>query len=109
MAMAELEMAPVQRNMLAIFRRKRLLAMSVPVVIFAYFVYIFIAFDVAGLASRARMDNVGVLLSDFWSRRVRPHDEEMMRRGNSLKNKSPNSDSRLQPPTLSLEFGSCKI
>lgn len=67
MAMAELEMAPVQRNMLAIFRRKRLLAMSVPVVIFAYFVYIFIAFDVAGLASRARMDNVGVLLSDFWS------------------------------------------
>ncbi|MGB8812015.1 MAG: phosphonate ABC transporter, permease protein PhnE [Paracoccaceae bacterium] len=49
------------------FRAKRLLAFATPVVILAYFTYIFFAFDVAGLAARARLDNAAILLSDFWS------------------------------------------
>ena len=49
------------------FRSKRLIAFATPVVILAYFTYIFFAFDVAGLASRARLDNAAILLSDFWS------------------------------------------
>jgi phosphonate transport system permease protein len=49
------------------FRTKRLIAFATPAVILAYFTYIFFAFDVAGLASRARLDNAAILLSDFWS------------------------------------------
>ena len=49
------------------FRSKRLLAFAAPAAIFAYLAYIFIAFDVAGLASRVRLDNAAILLSDFWS------------------------------------------
>ena len=53
--------------MIARFRTKRRTAFAVPVVILAYLTYIFISFDVAGLAARARMDNAKILLSDFWS------------------------------------------
>ena len=53
--------------MIARFRTKRRIAFAVPVVIVAYLTYIFISFDVAGLAARARMDNAKILLSDFWS------------------------------------------
>jgi len=53
--------------MIARFRTKRRIAFSVPLVILAYLTYIFISFDVAGLAARARMDNAKILLSDFWS------------------------------------------
>ena len=51
----------------ALIRRKRLLALSVPAVLLAYFVYVFFAFDLPGLAERARMDNARTLLSDTWS------------------------------------------
>jgi len=49
------------------FRTKRQMAFATPAVILAYLTYIFFAFDVAGLASRARIDNAAILLSDFWS------------------------------------------
>ena len=49
------------------FRTKRRIAFATPAVILTYFTYIFFAFDVAGLASRARLDNAAILLSDFWS------------------------------------------
>ncbi len=52
---------------LAAFGRKRLVKMAVPVAILLYLVYIAFAFDIAGLAARARGDNVKVLLSDFVS------------------------------------------
>lgn len=52
------------------FRRKRLLAMAVPVLVLAYLAYVFVAFDVAGLAARARMDNAAILLADFWSHKT---------------------------------------
>lgn len=50
--------------------RKRLVAIGVPVAILAYFLYIAVAFDFAGLAGRARMDNAAILLSDMVSHKV---------------------------------------
>src|SRR6056297_1992131 len=49
------------------FRRKKLMAFAVPAVILAYFVYIFFAFDIPGLADRARMDNARILVADSYS------------------------------------------
>ena len=49
------------------FARRRLFAFGVPAVILVYFAYIFFAFDLPGLAQRARMDNAVILMSDFWS------------------------------------------
>ena len=62
--------APTGTPLLATFRKRRLAALSVPVVILAYLTYIFFAFDIPGLAQRARMDNAAILLSDFWSHKV---------------------------------------
>lgn len=50
--------------------RKRLFAFAVPSVILLYLAYVAVAFDVAGLAQRARMDNAAILLSDFWSHKI---------------------------------------
>ncbi|MFN3646047.1 MAG: phosphonate ABC transporter, permease protein PhnE [Gemmobacter sp.] len=52
------------------FARKRLLAFAVPAAILAYLAYAFVAFDVAGLAARARLDNARILLSDFVSHKI---------------------------------------
>lgn len=49
------------------FARRRLAALAVPAAILVYLIYTAIAFDVAGLAQRARWDNASILLSDFWS------------------------------------------
>jgi phosphonate transport system permease protein len=53
-----------------LFRRKSRVALAVPAVILAYFVYVFFAFDVPGLAERARMDNARVLVADSYSYKV---------------------------------------
>ena len=50
-----------------LFLRKRLLAFGLPAVVLAYLAYVFFAFDIAGLAERARMDNARTLLADVWS------------------------------------------
>lgn len=52
------------------FRRKRLLALTIPAIIAAYFVYIFFAFDISGLAQRANWSNAVTLMSDSWSHKV---------------------------------------
>lgn len=52
---------------IARFAAKQKLAFAIPLVILAYLVYVFFAFDVPGVASRARADNVAILLSDFVS------------------------------------------
>ncbi len=57
----------LREQMLAGFRRKQWMAFAFPVVVFAYLVYIFFAFDITGIAARARGDNVKILLSDFVS------------------------------------------
>ena len=53
-----------------LFRRKRLIAFSVPAVILVYFVYIFFAFDVPGLWQRASAENAQTLLRDVYSYKV---------------------------------------
>lgn len=52
------------------FARRRLAALAVPVAILMYLAYTAVAFDVAGLAQRARWDNAAILLSDFWSHKT---------------------------------------
>jgi phosphonate transport system permease protein len=52
------------------FLRRRLIAFAVPLAVLAYLVYTAVAFDLAGLASRARMDNAAILMSDFVSHKV---------------------------------------
>ena len=53
-----------------LFRRKRMIGFGIPVLIAAYFVYIFFAFDLPGLAQRANMQNAVTLASDSWSHKV---------------------------------------
>jgi len=62
--------APTATPLLATFRKRRMFALSIPALILAYFTYIFFAFDIPGLAQRAKMDNAAILLSDFWSHKV---------------------------------------
>ncbi|MDX2483053.1 MAG: phosphonate ABC transporter, permease protein PhnE [Pseudodonghicola sp.] len=54
----------------ALIARKRVIAVSVPLVILTYFAYLFFAFDVPGLLGRARMDNAAVLVADSYSHKT---------------------------------------
>lgn len=51
-------------------RRKRNVALAVPVLLLAYLAYVFVSFDVAGLMQRARMDNARILLADAVSHKI---------------------------------------
>ena len=53
-----------------LIRRKRLVALAVPVLIAVYFAYVFVAFDIPGLVKRANWDNAVTLASDSWSYKV---------------------------------------
>ncbi|MGA1275462.1 MAG: phosphonate ABC transporter, permease protein PhnE [Gemmobacter sp.] len=59
--------ASLRAEVLGGFRRRRIFALSVPALLALYMAYVFVAFDVAGLAERARLDNARILISDFWS------------------------------------------
>ncbi|MCR8546437.1 phosphonate ABC transporter, permease protein PhnE [Salipiger sp. P9] len=50
-----------------LFARKRLISFGLPALVLVYLAYVFFAFDIPGLAERARMDNARVLVSDAWS------------------------------------------
>ncbi len=52
------------------FRRKRAVALAVPVAILAYLAYVVVAFDVAGLMGRASAANARTLLADTYSHKV---------------------------------------
>lgn len=60
-------MAELNAGVHAGFRRRQIVSLAVPGVVLAYLIYIAVAFDLAGLASRARWDNGVLLLQDFWS------------------------------------------
>lgn len=49
------------------FQRKKLMSFALPAVILAYLAYVFFAFDILGLAERARWDNAQTLMSDTYS------------------------------------------
>ncbi|MBO9465278.1 phosphonate ABC transporter, permease protein PhnE [Tropicibacter sp. R15_0] len=63
--MADLSL--LQQETDALFSRKKWIGFAVPAVILAYFVYVFFAFDIPGLAQRAKMENAVILASDSWS------------------------------------------
>ncbi|SPF77424.1 phosphonate ABC transporter, permease protein PhnE [Pseudoprimorskyibacter insulae] len=50
-----------------LFRRKQLIGFAFPAVILTYLVYVFFAFDILGLAERARWDNGATLVRDTYS------------------------------------------
>ena len=52
------------------FDRRRRLAFAIPLLILTYLTYTVFAFDLPGLAARARLDNAAILLSDFWSHKT---------------------------------------
>ncbi len=70
MAMTDLP-APDTRAILSevtrSFTRKRRIALAVPVLVLAYLLYAAWAFDLPGLAARARLDNAAILLADSYS------------------------------------------
>lgn len=49
------------------FGRKRMRSFAIPTVVLAYLVYIFVAFDVAGLGERINVKNAATLVSDTYS------------------------------------------
>lgn len=59
--------APLHLQATQMMRRKRLFALGAPLVILAYFAYIFVVFDVAGLSQRVNVDNARTLVSDIYS------------------------------------------
>lgn len=52
---------------LRLFKRKRLFSLGLPLLVLAYLAYIFVSFDIAGIAARARPDNARILLADAYS------------------------------------------
>lgn len=50
--------------------RKKLVSTGIPFAILIYLIYVVIAFDLAGLAGRARLDNGALLMRDFWSYKI---------------------------------------
>ncbi|QHQ35685.1 phosphonate ABC transporter, permease protein PhnE [Algicella marina] len=51
----------------AMFARKRLAALAVPVLLLTYFSYVFFAFDIPGLSERVSVENARTLVSDTYS------------------------------------------
>lgn len=64
MVMATQDIDNLRQAEIARIGRKKLIGITIPAVLFAYFVYVFFAFDIMGLAERARMDNAAILVSD---------------------------------------------
>lgn len=51
-------------------RRKQLVSFAIPAAVLLYLIYAALAFDLAGLAGRARLDNGALLMQDFWSYKI---------------------------------------
>jgi len=57
----------LHQTMTRLFARKRIAAFAIPAVILAYFIYVAIAFDFAGLGQRLNVKNAATLVSDIYS------------------------------------------
>lgn len=51
----------------AFIRRKQKIALAIPAIVIAYFIYVFFAFDIAGLVERARPENASLIMKDMVS------------------------------------------
>ena len=67
MSMASIETMGLKERADTLFLRKRLMAFGLPALVLAYLTYIFVAFDIAGLAERANLDNGKTLIRDSYS------------------------------------------
>ncbi len=67
MTMTATNASDLRSEATALFRRKRLVALAVPLVILAYLTYTFFAFDVPGLMQRASAENARALVADTYS------------------------------------------
>ena len=70
MTRAQQDMGDPRQAAKTMLRRKQTIALALPVVVLAYFIYVFFAFDVAGLAERAKMDNARILVADSYSHKI---------------------------------------
>ena len=61
---------PLADAVMQSFARKRLFALAMPALILLYLAYTAVAFDLAGLAKRAKLENAAILLSDFVTHKV---------------------------------------
>ncbi|MEL6999966.1 MAG: ABC transporter permease subunit, partial [Pseudomonadota bacterium] len=52
------------------FGTKRMIAFSAPALVILYFIYVFFAFDVPGLAERAKLQNAVTLVADSYSHKT---------------------------------------
>lgn len=62
--------ADLASGTIARFRRRSRLALLVPVALLVYLAYVFVAFDIGGLAQKARLDNARTLVRDSYSHKV---------------------------------------
>lgn len=62
-----LDATDLRGQVTTLFARKRLVTLAVPMLILIYLTYIFFAFDIPGVAGRARLDNAATLVSDSYS------------------------------------------
>ncbi|TMV77561.1 phosphonate ABC transporter, permease protein PhnE [Thioclava sp. BHET1] len=65
MALADLSLLRAETE--ARFLRRRRIALALPLLVLAYLVYLFFAFDLPGLSGRIRLDNAATLLADSYS------------------------------------------
>ncbi|WP_273500848.1 phosphonate ABC transporter, permease protein PhnE [Paracoccus sphaerophysae] len=67
MTMTLTDTAPPLRAARRSIARQRRILLALPALVLAYLVYAAVAFDLAGVAARARWDNGALLMQDFWS------------------------------------------
>lgn len=67
MTLAATNTQAIGDNLARRFAVRKWRALAGPALVLAYLTYVFFAFDLAGLASRARPENAAILLGDFWS------------------------------------------
>lgn len=60
-------LAAIKASTLGRFNQRRRIALSVPLLLLAYIVYVGFAFDLPGLMDRARLDNAKILVADSYS------------------------------------------
>lgn len=76
---ADLPAQDLRLRAAALIARKRMVTFALPLLVLAYLIYVFFAFDIAGLSQRARMDNAVTLVSDSYS--YKTHVERNNRTG----------------------------
>ena len=67
MTMTATDVTTLRSGANALFRRKRMMAFGLPLMVLAYLTYVFVAFDILGLAKRFDVDNARALVADSYS------------------------------------------